>query len=166
MSRLNFYLSRRRLVATAVVLPAAHWPLASLAHHGWSSFDQERPIYLEGKVVKSKWSNPHAELDIELPANLRLPADLASRVLPAQSAPVDGKALLAKTVMPTRKDRRWELELAPLTRLEAWKVAEVKPGTQVAAVGFTFKDEKGDPTMRVEYLFVAGKIYALRSSPA
>ena len=159
-------MNRRQLIAAAMATPAAHWPLAAVAHHGWSSFDQERPIYLEGKVVKSKWSNPHAELEIELPVNLRLPADLASRAVPAQSAPVDAKALLAKTVVPTRKDRQWELELAPLTRMEAWKVAEIKAGAQVAAVGFTFKDEIGEATMRVEYLFVAGKVYALRSSPA
>ena len=158
-------MNRRNLITTVLSIPAAHWPLAALAHHGWSSFDQERPVYLEGKVVQAKWANPHAELDIELPPALRLPTDLASRSVPAQTAPVDGKAMLAKTVLPTRKDRKWELELAPLTRMEAWKVAEIKVGAQVAAVGFTFKDEKGDATMRVEYLFVAGKAYALRSSP-
>jgi hypothetical protein len=50
--------------------------------------------------------------------------------------------------------------------LEAWKVAEIKPGTAVSAVGFTFKEEKGEAVMRVEYLFVDGKVYGLRSSPA
>ena len=68
--------------------------------------------------------------------------------------------------MPRRKDRQWELELAPLTRMEAWKVQEIKPGTSISAVGFTFKDEKGEAVMRVEYLFVDGKAYGLRSSPA
>jgi hypothetical protein len=159
-------MKRRQFAAFSLALPITQIPLAARAHHGWSSFDQERPVYLEGRVLKAKWSNPHAELDIEVSAALKLPADLAGRNLPAQTAPVDGKALLAKAVVPTRKDRKWELELAPLTRLEAWKVAEIKPGAQVAAVGFTFKDEKGDATLRVEYLFVAGKTYGLRSSPA
>ncbi len=159
-------MKRRHLIATTLAVPLAHWPLTGFAHHGWSSFDQERPIYLEGRVVKAKWSNPHAELEIELPASLALPADLAARPVPAQSAPVDGKALLAKTIVPNRKDRKWELELAPLTRMSAWNVAEIKVGAQVAAVGFTLKEEKGDAVMRVEYLFVAGKTYALRSSPA
>ena len=159
-------MKRRQLIATTLALPIAQWPLTGLAHHGWSSFDQERPIYLEGRVIKAKWSNPHAELEIEVPASLALPADLAARAVPAQSAPVDGKGLLAKTIVPTRKDRKWELELAPLTRMSAWNVAEIKAGAQVAAVGFTLKDEKGDAVMRVEYLFVAGKTYALRSSPA
>ncbi len=165
-TRKEIAMQRRHLVATTLALPLLHLPRLVFAHHGWSSFDQERPIYLEGKVVKAKWSNPHAELEIELPAALTLPADLAGRALPAQAAPVDGKALLAKTVAPTRKDRKWELELAPLTRMSAWNVAEIKPGAQVAAVGFTLKDEKGEAVMRVEYLFIAGKTYALRSGPA
>ena len=158
-------MSRRRFVlataatATPLVVPTA-W-----AHHGWSSFDQDRPIYLEGKVVSSKWQNPHAELLIDLSPGLALPTDLKQRPLPAQSAGVDGPALLAKTVLPKRKDRRWELELAPLTRMSAWKVAEIKVGDPVSAVGFTFKDEAGDAVMRVEYLFAGGKSYGLRSSP-
>lgn len=149
-----------------LLLSAAGAPLAALAHHGWSSFDQDRPIYLEGKVTKAKWQNPHAELELEVPAGLKVPADLASRVLPAQSAAIDGKALLAKAVAPTRKDRKWEVELAPLTRMEAWKVAEIKPGAAISLVGFTFKEEKGQPIVRVEYLFVDGKAYGLRSGPA
>ncbi|WP_326539644.1 DUF6152 family protein [Pseudorhodoferax sp.] len=157
-------LTRRRLIAlatlaTPLALQRAH------AHHGWSSFDQDRPIYLEGKVVESRWRNPHAELVVETPAALALPADLKQRTLPAQSAGIDGPALLGKTVLPTRRDRRWELELAPLTRMRVWQAEEIRTGAQVAAVGFTFKAEQGEPIMRVEYLFVDGKVYGLRSSP-
>lgn len=136
------------------------------AHHGWSSFDQERPIYLEGKVLRSRWQNPHAELVIEVPAGLKVPADLGKRALPAQSVSVDGAGLLARAAPPKRTDREWELELAPLTRMAAWKVAEIKPGARVSAVGFTFSGEQGDAVMRVEYLFVEGQTYGLRSSPA
>lgn len=149
-----------------VLIASAVTPLGALAHHGWSSFDQDRPIYLEGKVTKAKWRNPHAELELEVPAGLKVPADLAQRAVPAQSAPVDGKALLAKAVVPARKDRKWEIELAPLTRMEAWKVAEIQPGAMISLVGFTLKGEKGDAVVRVEYLFVDGKAYGLRSSPA
>ena len=82
-------------------------------------------------------------------------AKLAAQVIP-----------LARAVVPTRKDRKWEIELAPLTRMEAWKVAEIKPGTTLSVVGFIFKEEKGEPILRAEYLFVDGKAYGLRSSPA
>lgn len=159
-------MKRRQAVLAAISTPALTLPWAAWAHHGWSSFDQDRPVYLEGKVTKAKWANPHAELELELPAALKLPADLAQRPVPAQTASIDGKALLSKAVLPTRKDRKWEIELAPLTRLEAWKVAEIKVGVTLSVLGFTFKEEKGEAILRAEYLYVDGKVYGLRSSPA
>ncbi len=153
---------QRRLV----LLASLGLPGLAAAHHGWSSFDPDRPIWLEGRVTQVRWRNPHAELQLEIPANLRLPADLASRALPAQTAAVDGKALLARAVLPTRKDRRWEVELAPLSRMQAWKVDPIEPGAEVGVLGFTFKDEKGEAVLRAEYLFVAGRVYGLRSGPA
>jgi hypothetical protein len=152
-------MQRRPIIAALLAVPA--W-----AHHGWSSFDQSRPIYLEGKAGKVSWRNPHVEFELELPADLKLPADLARRPVPAQTAPVDGAKLLAQAQLPRRKDKVWEIELAPLTRMEAWQVAEIKPGTELSVLGFTFTDEKGDPVLRAEFLWVAGKAYALRSSPA
>jgi hypothetical protein len=136
------------------------------AHHGWSSFDQTRPLYLEGKAAKVAWRNPHAEMELDLVADLKLPADLASRVLPAQTAAVDAQAVLKAASLPARKDRRWQVELAPLTRMEAWKVPEIKAGDSVALLGFTFTGEKGEAVLRAEYLFLAGKTYGLRSAPA
>ena len=155
-------MQRRAFIATTLFTGLPAW-----AHHGWSSFDQARPLYLEGKATKVAWRNPHAELQLELPADgLKLPADLPARSLPAQAAPVDGPALLKTAQLPTRKDRRWEIELAPLSRMQAWAVPEIKVGDTVAMVGFTFTAEKGDAVLRVEYLFAGGKTYALRSSPA
>lgn len=150
-----------------------HFLLASLglpglaaAHHGWSSFDSDRPLWLEGRAIQVRWRNPHAEIDLEVPAELKLPADLAARAVPAQAAPVDGKALLARAKLPTRRDRRWLVELAPLTRMDAWKVAPIEPGATVGVLGFTFKDERGDAVLRAEYLFAGGRVYGLRSGPA
>lgn len=149
----------------AVSLPLAAWSQLAHAHHGWSSFDQNRPIYLEGKAVRVAWKNPHAELDLEITTGLKLPPDLAQRKLPAQTAPVDA-SLLSKAILPKRQDRLWEIELAPLSRMQAWSVAEIKPGSNVAVVGFTFAEEKGQAILRVEYLFADGKVYGLRSAPA
>jgi len=157
-------MQRRRLLAFAAagLLP----PLAARAHHGWSGFDQDRPIYLEGKAEDVVWKNPHAEFMLRLTPGLALPADLAKRTVPAQSASVDGTRILSAARLPTRKDPVWEIELAPLTRMEAWKVTEIKSGQPVAVIGYTFPSEKGEAVMRVEYLFVDGKAYGLRSSPA
>jgi len=154
---------QRRLILLAGASSAVSMP--TLAHHGWSSFDADRPLYLEGRAGKVAWRNPHAEVELELASPLKLPADLAKRSVPAQSAQLDGPAILAKTTLPQRSDRHWELELAPLTRMQAWQVAEIKPGTPLSAVGYTFTGEKGDAVLRVEYLFVDGKAYGLRSSP-
>lgn len=158
-------MQRRQVLAIAVpgalMLARPAW-----AHHGWSSFDQQRPLYLEGKVVQVAWRNPHAELTLERPADLQLPADLAKRAVPAQSSPVDGAALLGAARLPTRNDKRWTIELAPLTRLQAWGMPPITEGTDVAVLGFTFTGEKGDPVLRAEYVWVGGKAYGLRSSPA
>ena len=155
-------IDRRVFVTHGLAL--ATWP--AWAHHGWSSFDQARPLYLEGHAAKVAWRNPHAEMELDLAAELKLPADLATRPLPAQSAGVDGPALLKAASLPTRKDRRWQVELAPLTRMDAWKVPEIKAGDSVALLGFTFTGEKGDAVLRAEYLFFGGKTYGLRSAPA
>ncbi len=148
-----------------VVLATALAPLAARAHHGWSSFDQNRPVYLEGRAVKVAWRNPHVEFDLEVMPDLKLPADLAQRALPAQAAPVDGAKLLGRAQVPKRKDRIWHIELAPLTRIEAWKLAEIKVGDRVALLGFTFVDEGGEPILRAEYVFAGGKAYGMRSAP-
>ena len=147
-------------------LSLAGLALPAWAHHGWSSFDQTKPVYLEGKAAKVTWGNPHAEIDLELPADLRLPADLGGRALPAQSAAVDGPGLLKAARLPTRKDKRWNVELAPISRLQAWSVPEIKAGDTVGVLGFTFTEEKGDAVLRAEYLFYKGQVYGLRSSPA
>jgi hypothetical protein len=156
----------RRTLLQAGALALGGVAGAARAHHGWSSFDQNRPIYLEGKAVQVAWRNPHAELVLEVPANLAVPAGLAQRPVPAQSATVDGASLLARATVPTRKDRRWEIELAPIFRMNQWQVPEVKVGDSIAMVGFTFEGERGEPVLRVEYLFVGDKTYGLRSSPA
>lgn len=155
-------MQRRHLILAA----GAGFVPAAWAHHGWSSFDQGRPLYLEGRAANVAWRNPHAELTLELPAEPKLPADLAARAVPAQAANVDGAGLLKAAQLPTRKDKRWAVELAPLTRMNAWAVPEIKNGDTVAVLGFTFTGEQGEAILRAEYLLLGGKIYGLRSSPA
>jgi Family of unknown function (DUF6152) len=154
-----------QLLATSALPASLFISPSAYAHHGWSSFDLDRPIYLEGKAAQVKWQNPHAELKLELAAGLKLPADLAARSIPAQTATVDAPGLLKKATLPKRADKIWEIELAPLTRMDAWKVPEIKNGQTLALLGFTFKDEKGSAILRAEFLWLDGKTYALRSSP-
>lgn len=155
MNRRNFLLA----TSLAALADRAH------AHHGWSVFDQTQPLYLQGIVQEVEWANPHVEIDLEVPADLKLPTDLAKRVVPAQQVTIDAAALFAKTKLPTRKDREWEIELAPLTRMQAWNIEPIKKGETVEVVGFTFPKQEGEAILRAEFIFRGGKAYALRSSP-
>lgn len=146
----------------AIVLTSATG--VARAHHGWSSFDSDRPLYVEGTVKLVRWQNPHVELQIELKPGLVLPADLAGRTPPAQSQQLDGAAILAKARVPTYPSKAWTLELAPLFRVEAWKIAQPTVGSVVAAVGYAAPGER-NAFMRVEYLIVGNNLYGLRSMP-
>lgn len=46
-------------LAAALAAPAV-W-----AHHGWSSYDDSKPITLTGKLVDVKYENPHATVRID-----------------------------------------------------------------------------------------------------
>ncbi|MFT3734945.1 MAG: DUF6152 family protein [Rhodocyclaceae bacterium] len=154
---------QRRQFMTGVPLLLASQPL--WAHHGWSSFDETRPLYLAGKVTRVRWQNPHAELLLEPAKPLAVPATLKSRTAPKQSAAVDAAAIFAKAVVPTRNDASWEIELSPLTRLQSWKVPEVKVGEMIEVVGYTFTGEKGEAILRVEFLIRGDVVTPLRSAP-
>ena len=159
MKRRNFLLA----------LPSSGFALGfaklSLAHHGWDSYDESRPIYLEGKVKSTKWQNPHAEITVNVANDLKLPTNLATRMPPAQTSGVNGSKILSGAVVPTKRGD-WVLELAPMTRIAAWKIAEPKAGETVAAIGFTYKDEKGEARARIEYLIIGDSMYGIRSMPA
>ena len=150
---------------TTFSLLSAFIVTTAFAHHGWSSFDETKPIYLEGVVKSVKWQNPHAEVVLEV-NRADPPAALTRFAIPKQSANVDAVAVLGAARAPTRKDKTWEIEFAPITRMDAWKVAPIKVGEKIAVVGYTFKDEKGEATLRVEFLIGNGKVTPLRSSPA
>jgi hypothetical protein len=53
---------RSVIVLLAVVLSA---PLVVQAHHGWTSYDQGKPITVTGAFEKVIWANPHGSAEMK-----------------------------------------------------------------------------------------------------
>ncbi|MCB5426660.1 hypothetical protein H0274_15470 [Altererythrobacter sp. CC-YST694] len=53
----------RLALAAALLAPAG----AAFAHHSYAMFDMNKTVPLEGTVVKFKWQNPHAFIEIDVP---------------------------------------------------------------------------------------------------
>lgn len=155
MKRRNFvYLVSGALLAAPV-----------LAHHGWSSFDQDKPLYLSGTLTQVRWQNPHIEVMLRADA-VKLPEGIATRPVPAQQQSVDGAGILKKVQVPTNAAGVWEIEFAPLSRMQAWGLSQpLKVGDRIEVIGYGLADDRNKRLLRAEYLFVNGKAYAFRSSP-
>jgi hypothetical protein len=50
-----------RLALAAVLLT----PLPAVAHHSYSMFDMQKTVALQATVVRFKWQNPHAFIEID-----------------------------------------------------------------------------------------------------
>jgi Family of unknown function (DUF6152) len=136
-----------------------------LAHHGWSSFDQDKPLYLSGTLTQVRWQNPHIEVMLRADA-VKLPEGIATRPVPAQQQSVDGAGILKKVQVPANAAGVWEIEFAPLSRMQAWGLSQpLKVGDRIEVVGYGLADDRNKRLLRAEYLFVNGKAYAFRSSP-
>lgn len=46
----------RQFVAAATIIAI---PAAAVAHHGWSSYDESKPITVTGPLQSVVWGNPH-----------------------------------------------------------------------------------------------------------
>ena len=47
----------KRIVLAAAIVISAQAP--ALAHHGWSSYDETKPVTLSGTFTDLQWGNPH-----------------------------------------------------------------------------------------------------------
>jgi hypothetical protein len=61
---------RNRLPHRRLVLGGALgmvWAGSASAHHGWGSYDAKNPVTVQGKVLTSKYENPHVVLTVQAP---------------------------------------------------------------------------------------------------
>ena len=54
------------LTALALAVFALGTPAVS-AHHGWGSYDASKPVTVAGKILTSKYENPHVALTVQAP---------------------------------------------------------------------------------------------------
>ncbi|MFM9940199.1 MAG: DUF6152 family protein [Hyphomicrobiaceae bacterium] len=55
-----------RAIAVAALL-ALGLVGGALAHHGWGSYDAKNPVTVTGKVLTSKYENPHVAVTVQAP---------------------------------------------------------------------------------------------------
>lgn len=54
---------RSRILSLA--LAVAMTPAALVAHHGWSSYHEDKPLTIEGTITTATYGNPHGAAKVE-----------------------------------------------------------------------------------------------------
>ena len=72
-----------------LIIAATLCALPAFAHHGWSEYDQQKPLTLTGKVVESGYEHPHGHIALETPGKtwrvvLAPPSRMQARGLPRE----------------------------------------------------------------------------------
>lgn len=52
-------------VALSVAVTVGLSSLPAIAHHGWSTYDETKPLTVTGKIVETHYENPHATIRVE-----------------------------------------------------------------------------------------------------
>lgn len=84
--------------ALIVVACAVAFATTAAAHHGWSSYDQTRPLAVDGTVKASQWENPHGMLTLVTDAK-------TWDVVLAPTARMQARGLTREMVAPGAKVR-------------------------------------------------------------
>ena len=123
-------------LAALLSVPAAE------AHHGWSSYNTQVPLYLEGTRRRSQWRNPHPELVvvIEAPARAVDPSKVSAAVRRGRGRSSETRWLARKPPVPGR----YAVHLPPIARLERAGVsAPPKAGERLVAIAYASCSEAG-----------------------
>ncbi|MGD9618111.1 MAG: DUF6152 family protein [Alphaproteobacteria bacterium] len=110
------------------------------AHHGWSSYNTQAPLYLEGTVAEVHWRNPHPELVVVIEAPAQ-PVD-PSRVTLPSDAGADLRDALSRATPAA--PGRYTVHLPPIPRLQrAGVTAPPQAGERFVAIAYASCSEAG-----------------------
>jgi len=139
-------------LAAALLLLFASGGVA-LAHHSWAGYDTSRTFYLAGTVRQVGWGNPHAELLLEVPADLAVPGGLSQAGISEGLEKVGGRQSLERATVPKNAGGTWAVELESPSYMAARGMGgPPRVGEQAWAVGFL---SGSDPRhLRVEAFFL------------
>ncbi len=56
-------LSRIR-IRSIIIAGLAAMATAAYAHHGWSSYDEKKPLTIDGTIAESAYTNPHGSIKL------------------------------------------------------------------------------------------------------
>lgn len=109
---------------------------AILAHHGFTSFRTEAPIYLEGRIVEVHWGNPHPVVTLEV-AQQPTGTPWRQWTLPAGWADMGTGHIVGSTTIPTNATGRWAVEFSGFSQQPRFGFAESpRVGEPIAIVAF------------------------------
>jgi hypothetical protein len=141
--------SCRRVVLGLALAALLSVPTAE-AHHGWSSYNTQVPLYLEGTVTEVHWRNPHPELVVVIEAPAR--AVDPSRVNLPSDAGTDLRDAVSRATPAA--PGRYTVHLPPIARLERAGVsAPPQTGERFVAIAYASCSEAG--TARAAYVGLA-----------
>ncbi len=86
-----------RLPRTPLALMALALPVIALAHHGWSGYDSNTPLNVEGTIREAGYEHPHGYVKLETPGKTWLvvlapPSRMENRGLAASALQVGATA--------------------------------------------------------------------------
>ena len=53
----------KRIAAVVTLAPVAVLPAA--AHHGWSSYEADKPVTINGEILSASYENPHVTVTVK-----------------------------------------------------------------------------------------------------
>ncbi len=58
-------MTKSQVLSSVLALVVAFAPASLLAHHGWSSYHENKPLNVEGVITEASYGNPHGTAKLQ-----------------------------------------------------------------------------------------------------